>query len=303
MYRTILVPLDGSLLAERALPYAHALAEAGGARVILLRVVPEPGILDEVPAGDEEKAMRDAEAYLAGFAAQSTDRARVVTEIYRGSPVEVIVEEVQARRVDVVVMSTHGRSGLSRWIYGSVADGVLRSAAAPVLLVPTACRGTWPVDHTARILVPLDGSPLAEDVLAPVSDLAEALGAEMLLLRVVQSASYPYASGAVQDHVQFDLEAEIEHAQRYLDALADKLRARGRVVKILVTTGGDPALEIISAAREQSVDVIAIATHGRGGVVRVVLGSVASGVVQRATVPVLISRPAAVPSDTAVFRQ
>src|SRR6185437_5734668 len=160
MYRTILVPLDGSNLAERALPYARVLAVASGAKLVLLRALEPSSISGPPVAEDGDKPMADAEAYLAGLFPGPNEASPVVTSVFRGDPGETILEEIRSRDVDLVVMSTHGRSGLSRAIYGSVAERVCHDATVPVLLVPAACEHTWPRDRRLKILVPLDGSTL-----------------------------------------------------------------------------------------------------------------------------------------------
>ena len=93
----------------------------------------------------------------------------------------VILTAVHERRADLVVVSTHGRSGFARWYYGSVADGIVRGADIPVMLVPATVESQWPDNRTPRILVALDGSPLAETILGPIARLAAQLGAELLL--------------------------------------------------------------------------------------------------------------------------
>lgn len=293
MYQSILVPLDGSRIAERVLPYVEILAKASRARVHFIRVVPDPGVLASASVEDQAKAMRDAEAYLEGFATTWTGSPIFYAAVYSGDPVETIVEAARARNADLIVMSTHGRSGVGRALYGSVADGVVRRACAPVLVIPAAGEHPWPTDRVARILVPLDGSSFAEEVLGPTTDLATTLGAAALLLRVVEPPSYAYAAGYPHDFLEYDLEAEVEEARRYLDAVSEVLQKAGISAETVVTAGRDTAFEILEVVREQQVDAIAMATHGRGGPMRAVLGSVASGVLQRGTVPLLLFRPMA----------
>ncbi len=291
MYRSILVTLDGSAFAERALPYARMIAESSQARVILLRVIsPTEGGSDSA-ATDQTQQVRDAEAYLAEVStrlgAVPVDRKVVV-----GVPGEVIVGEIARSAVDLIVMSTHGRSGLGRWVYGSVADEVMRRSPVPVLLVPAECQPTAWKDRAPRILVPLDGSELSEEALDPALELAKVLGAELRLLRVVEPYPAAYAYADPSAYIMIDPTPELEAARAYLDQVAVRLREKGAVVDVKEEFGF-AVTTITDTARAQAVDLIAMSTHGSSGLRRLIMGSVATGVVQRAAVPILIVRPAA----------
>ncbi|MBI4491753.1 MAG: universal stress protein [Chloroflexi bacterium] len=282
-FATILVPLDGSPLAERAIPFARGLALAARGRLVLLRVT---SIMTE--------SKLEARAYLDAIA----DRART-NEIAVEAEISVAAEEevaqaigraVREQQAGLIAMSTHGRSGLGRWIYGSVADQVLRSANVPVLLVPAACQAGWPGDRVRRILLPLDGSDLATEALGPAGELADLFGAELLLLQSVELPSYTYVGPF--PYPPFDLDAVLAAAQEYLETVAADLRAHGRTVAVR-TAAGNPAFIVADTAREQGAEVIAMATHGRTGLARLVMGSVATGTVQRASVPLLLVHPTA----------
>src|SRR5262249_2599810 len=182
MLKTILVPTDGSPLAERALPYATTLASKVDGRVVLVRAAlahPQIG-MDELAA--QLMATQQAE-YDVAVTAEQLERDGIPVEraVYYDEAAAAITDPTQRRKAGLVVMSTHGRPGLGRWIYGSVADRVLRQTDVPVLLVPPGCERTWSDNRKPRILVPLDGSDLAEEALGPADELAEALGAELLL--------------------------------------------------------------------------------------------------------------------------
>jgi nucleotide-binding universal stress UspA family protein len=186
-------------------------------------------------------------------------------------------------------MSTHGRSGLGRMIYGSVADAVLRRATVPVLLVSAHCERRWGDRPPGRVLVPLDGSELGETALGPAQDLATALGAGLLLVQILPLpvASYGYPMPYL-DPATFN--AQLDGVKTYLEGVAGPLRAAGKDVAI-ESDLGHPAGGIARLAREQDVDAVAMATHGRTGLARVVLGNTATGVIQLATTPILIERP------------
>jgi nucleotide-binding universal stress UspA family protein len=290
MSHAILVPLDGSSLAERALPFAQILGEASGAHALLLRAVPAPAFTVGYSITEQAKAMREAETYLAGVVTRVSHPSTVETATFAGEPAASIFEEIRVRQVDLVVMSTHGRSGLGRWIYGSVADQIMRLAPVPVLLIPAASSANWPTDRSLRILVPLDGSELAQEALASTEKLARTLHAEIQLLQVRVPLTYTYADPAA--YLIDNLQIEAENAHRYLETVATDLRTHGLKVTTFEAIG--PAARLIAAtAKEQGSDVIAMSTHGSGGVTRLLMGSVATGVVQRASIPILIVRPEA----------
>jgi nucleotide-binding universal stress UspA family protein len=325
MSKKFLVGLDGSSLAEAALPYTEMFARTSHASVVLVRVVridelpaeppeePVPGhALPANPSGrgfssdmaQGQRAQSEAQHYLHAIAEQMGKNGVVAEEVVAvGDPATVLVEQAQLRDAEMIFLSTHGRSGLGRWIYGSVADAVMRRANVPVLLVPPACRLNWPRDRTPRILVPLDGSLLASEALAPAQRLATTLGAELLLVQVVEPLAYAYvAYSDVAAYIVRDLEAEAMPARAYLADVAAGLRARGLVVHERVLHG-PVAPTIAGIGQEDNADLIAIASHGSGGVTRLLLGSVATGVVQRASVPILVVRPEAVrtaPDDAGV---
>jgi nucleotide-binding universal stress UspA family protein len=294
MLATILVPLDGSQLAEQALPYAERLAEATSARVVLSRVLPLAVL--ERPEADLESADQ-ARAYLQGVADRLTSKGRVVEATTPwADPASEILEQVGSTHADLVVMATHGRSGPGRWLYGSVADEILRRAPVPVILVPPHVAAPWPTDRAPCILVPLDGSRHAEAALGPAEELAAKLGSEIVLLQVVVFPPYSLYGDGSAYLAAFDPDVQLKEAREYLDALAKRLTvSRVRVVVEL----GQPAFTIAEIAQREKVDLIAMATHGRSGLARLVLGSVATGTLQRASVPLMLVRPAALPASVA----
>jgi nucleotide-binding universal stress UspA family protein len=295
MPQRIVVPLDGSELAERALPYAARLARAVEGRLVLVRVT-----VFEQEGEAELSAERRDELYLAKMAQTLREAGQQVDTAaeYVLHSVEVagsLCSVARSREADLIVMSTHGRGGLGRWLYGSVADAVLRESEIPVLLVSPSSERAWPEDRPFRILVPLDGSPLSEQVLGPVTTFADAVRAELLLLQIRTFRVYPaYPEAAVYLP---DPELELAEAKNYLESVAERLRVPGRVVETYAELWYAPSM-IAAVARERDMDLIAMATHGRGGLARFALGSVATGVLQQATVPTLLVRSSASASQT-----
>ena len=284
MYREILVPFDGSDLAERARSYAITLARGGHARLRLMRVVPAAQFTPIVPLagyavpqalGDAEKARRDAEAYLSGLVILEAGESSVETVVYAGDPALLIADEARSRSVDLIVMATHGRSGLEEWVEGSVAGAVIRDSSVPVLVIPRGCQQDWSKQNDARLLVLLDGSALSQEILGPAVDLSQVRRAEITLLRVV-------APGTSAD------------AQEYLDVIAADLRKQRPRIEARVVEANDPVTAILAVAQDQQVDAIALATHGRGGLARLLMGSFARALLHQANVPVLLYRPASI---------
>jgi nucleotide-binding universal stress UspA family protein len=289
MLNTILVPLDGSQLAEQALDYAERLAQATSARLVLTRVLP---VYIIQPPEDDLASADDARDYLERVATRLMAHGRdVKTSTVWGEPVDMILERARATHADLVVMATHGRSGPGRWLYGSVADQVLRRAPVPVLLVPPQSGSVWPADSAPTIILPLDGSKLAEAALQPVAELAARLGSELVLVQVIPFPPYSLYADDGAYLAAFDCDAAIAGAHEYLAGVAARLKpavsqVRGRAEL------GQPAEAIAEVARQEGAALIAMATHGRSGLARLVLGSVATATLRRTAVPLILIRPA-----------
>jgi len=291
MLSTILVPLDGSPFAERALAVAQGLAQGTPARLILVRVVHVLAIPGIDSREEQWTALADAQKYLDATVARLRPSHLVSeTAVPYGDAAAEILLEIDLRSADLVVMATHGRSGVGRWLYGSVADQILRRANVPIVLVPPAATHLWPTDRRPVILVALDGSTLAEAALAPATALAMSQHAQLVLLRVVPLPSY-VSYGEAGAYAADDTDAYVSGARSDLLTLAQPLRSCVESVRVR-TEVGDPATCIAQAARDEQADMICMATHGRSGLTRLVLGSVASGVLGHAQAPVLLVRPA-----------
>ncbi|MGE3270216.1 MAG: universal stress protein [Chloroflexota bacterium] len=297
MMKNILLPLDGSPLAELAIPYAATMARRAGATVVLVQAVQAhtpPGV-DQT---DAELAVMDrAQAYLRSVEARLTaEQVRVAAHVYYDEPAHALLDAAERQSVDLIVMSTHGRSGIGRMLYGSVADLVLRHATVPVFLVPAGTSGeTWLKDRAASVLVPLDGSELAEDALKAAEMLPLGGDSTVHLLRVIEPPVYPiYGDGYT--FVPFDEDAELADARQYLAEQTAKLRARGRHTDARVAVG-QPAAVIAATARELRPDIVVMATHGHGGLSRLILGSVATSTLRQTTTPLLLTRPSAMLRD------
>jgi nucleotide-binding universal stress UspA family protein len=324
MFTRLLVPLDGSEFAEAALPLAAAVSRGAGAALELVSAIdaspppPVPGVegaalpvqpdpLSAVPetAGGLRESLRAERAdYLRDVARRLREQAGAEAEVtlLDGRPDRVVMERVAARGVGLVVMATHGRGPMERAWLGSVADSLARQLPIPVLLVRPA-EGERPqltaTVTVRRVLVPLDGSPLAEAALEPAAHLASALAAPLALLRVISARGHlesPYIPHAAQAYRE-QIEADRHEAAAYLDDIAGRLREAGTEVTDCLVEEGSAARTILAAPDADGAgdaggaDVIAMATHGRGGLRRLVLGSVSDKVLRAALGPVLLVRP------------
>ncbi|MBI2321737.1 MAG: universal stress protein [Chloroflexi bacterium] len=280
----ILVPLDGSALAETALPWAELLAERTGATLVLLRSALVRGLITEDLLEAEVQAVQEAEEYVGRVAGALREHGlSVEMAVPYGEPGEAIVEASAWRSADLVVMATHGRSGLGRWVYGSVADHVLRGATVPVFLVRAGVAPPVRAALPSQVVVPLDGSEVAEAALPWAVELARLLGAGIALLRAVELPAF----GENLSPRANVLEAAEVEARRYLEGVSDGLRRDGLELTYAVRLG-TPAWSIASCARELGSSLLVMATHGRSAMARLVYGSVAAGVLREASVPLLL---------------
>ena len=299
MYRRLLVPLDGSAFSERALPMAVSIARSLEAHLILTRVVSVSTFPGADATDAQVQAVAEAKDYLSGVAATLSGQGlKVEVAVPYEDAAEGILLEINLRGADLVVMCTHGRSGLGRWIYGSVAEQVLQRSPVPVLLVPpTGEVMTLQRDpsrtsgcEAAAFIVPLDGSAFAEAALPHAAELARAFGGKILLLTVVEPpmTAYTYAEVSVVPAASARLYAE---AEAYVSEVAQRLRETGLEVQAISEEGWSPDV-IARHSEAPGSGLVVMATHGRTGVARLLLGSVALQVVRRSALPVMLVRPA-----------
>jgi len=300
MYKKILVPLDGSKTAENVLPFARYLARNLEIPVEFLAVVDAVSMQRNVSAAEGlfldslvEDEIRRLGSYLKSVAKNfPAGVARWRGE--QGHPAEVIIDSAAAEKETLIAMATHGRSGLNRWLLGGVAEKVLRGSSNPLLLVRASENPPdWSMPALKSVVVPLDGSEMAETVLAPAEELAKKCSLELILLRVYGIPYGAYSAGeGFYDATQMEKFAALlkDEAVEYLERKAEELRRRGvENVSCAVREGFD-ADEIISFAHDTPDNLVAMCTHGRYGVKRWVMGSVTEIVVRHSGDPVLIVR-------------
>lgn len=279
MFEKILVPLDGSRLAARALTCVKRLLSKD-AELTLLRVVePSDAPHDRGPA--VEAALL---AQLERTREELGPDVRCVPQLLRGDPAEEIVRYARESGQDLVVMATHGRSGIERWVRGSVAERVLRTCEVPLLLCTPSALEPRHDGPFRRILVPLDGSEVADRILPLVEEVARRHGSQVTLLRVeplvITEVPSPVLSGSLWDPAP--LEQSLEPRRQRLAAAG--VHADARAVYGVV------AAKILQAARD--ADLLAMTTHGRTGLARWWFGSVAEQVLRHAPCPLLVLRTA-----------
>ena len=315
MYSTILVPLDGSPLGERALPVALALARRSRARVELAHVRGPRASFANAPMYDTrldeelEQGIRDRTSALAERLAR--DEGVAATAVFlRGDVARALDDHAAAHGVDLVVMTSHGRGGFSRAWLGSVADALIRLATVPLLVIRADTEDLPEVREPLfrRMLVPLDGSQRAEDVLAHAAALGTPGVTEYLLLNVVtpRVAVDPFPSVVTmvgRADLARRVEEERDRAHEYLARVADSFREIGVTVSAHTLVDERPAPAILEFARERDVDLIVLSTRVRTATERVLIGSVADKIARGASVPILISGPHAVPGPLMQVRK
>jgi nucleotide-binding universal stress UspA family protein len=306
MYRRIMVPLDGSSLGEYALPPALSLARRAGATVDFVHVCTPVGPnafggeLDAPVLGESQREqMRErAHTYLHQLAGSLSTRweVAITATVLDGRAADSLCDHARAAGADLVVMTTHGYGPLARAWMGSIADKLVRRLPMPVLLVRPHAEALDLLEAVherafEHVLIPLDGSALAEEILKPALALGALMDAEYTLMEAIEVPVLGYAPAApavgLDDQILEEWRAE---AWAYLERIAARIRTRGLVARTIVTLA-PPAMAIIDYAREHAADLIALSTHGRGGLARMLLGSIADKVVRGADVPVLIQRP------------
>jgi len=299
VFTRLLVPLDGSTTAEQILPYARVFARTLKLPVEILAVVDVAGFLTSVEQARKldnliQDATREGEKYLEGVAKRFAG-SRVKRTVEQGKAADAIIEKAAADKTTLIAMTTHGRSGINRWLLGSVAEKVLRATINPLLLVRASPEGKADGEATLKsIVVPLDGSELADNVLPLVTQIAKKLRLEIFLFRAYGNPYSPFISGGGHYAVNVDeLLADIrDEARKYLEEKIAQLRKHGVEEISYLLQEGDAADEIVSVANNTPESMIAMCSHGRSGAKRWVMGSVAETVVRHSNSPVLVLRAA-----------
>ena len=301
MYKVIMVPTDGSGFDREAIRVALRMAERSDAKVRLVRVLATgsffgaasaaevPTLASEVVRSERDKAL--SELYSLAAECRAISKADVTVDLHAGPVADVLEGYARRNDVDLIVISTHGRSGLSRLSLGSVTDSLIRHVTIPILVVkpPTSYLNPQMGEAFGRIVVPLDGSKLAEQILPRVVTMARFEDADITLLNVLVPQSY--AQREIVDPSLPWWEKDISVAQAYLFRIADNVRRAGVPVTTDIVISENIADAIGDFASREKADLIAIATHGRGGLNRLLRGSVADAVMHSTRMSMLVFKP------------
>jgi nucleotide-binding universal stress UspA family protein len=308
MLDQLLVTLDGSGFSEHALPFAKAIAEKTGASVNLSCVGccdPPTDLLQNTPfqfegvsmEAYEEKHAEEQRGYLRDKATglqTELPGQEVNSTLLEGYVTEAVERQAKEIGAKLVIMTTHGRTGVSRAWLGSVADSLIRHSDFPLLVIrPMEDGKTFPAPRFEHFLVPLDGSPVGEKILGPTLELGKAMGSRFTLLHVV--APHITIGARVSPLPAGHLKKRLGKAEEYLSGVSERLRGEGIEVDVTIESHFAPARAILKTAEAQNIDLIAIATHGYTGVKRAILGSVTDKVLRAAQWPLLLDRPEATP--------
>jgi nucleotide-binding universal stress UspA family protein len=293
MLKKILVPLDGSEMSELALVYAKELAIATKLEVQLACATDR----------QDEPTLRMCGLYLEKVAerlrtqvTRANPTSVVKTVIVDGNPGDAVVVYCEKEGIDLLIMMSHGGSGIMPWAMGSTANKIIQRCQVPVLMVRAskAVSKKRPVQVFKKILLPLDGSPFGEAALELTKTLAQVLKSEVILFSVVETVQHIHTIGGPDHFVYTEQQVELmkKGAMQYLEKI------RGQFVDDKVTVvlrSGDPAQEIIKLSREENVNMVAMSSHGKSGITRWVMGSISNKVLHAGTTPILLVRPKKVP--------
>jgi nucleotide-binding universal stress UspA family protein len=301
MYRNIMVPTDGSGFDREAIRVALRIGEATDAKVRLVRVLATgsffgaaaaaegTAVAAEIVRSERDRAL--SELYSLAAECRAASKAEVTVDLHAGPVGDVLQGYARRNDIDLIVISTHGRNGFSRLSLGSVTDSLIRHTTIPVLVVkpPASYLNPQISESFRRIVVPLDGSTLAEQILPRVLELATLEEAEIVLLNVLIPQSHAQ-KGIVDPSLPW-WDKDISLAQVYLSYVANRLRDRGVAVTTDIVIAENVASAIGDFASRERADVIAIATHGRGGLARMLRGSVADAIMHSGRLSMLVFKP------------
>jgi len=307
MFKRILVPLDGSELAEIALPYAEEIAGKMGSEVIIIHVK-EPS---------ENQSKPEHRPYLSKIATQTEqnikkshtiapgEKIKVTSAVIGGTgvmtrPAEQIIEYAEKENISLIIMATHGRTGISRWALGDTANKVARSFKCPILLIRAAAKKSGNV-RLDKILVPLDGSQPGEAVLPYIEALASKFKQNITLINVVEQIFHVYPSYESQSYyggagiikvpyTEEEMKPFKKLADEYINKVKDKLSGAGVKTSVMVKVGSASA-EIIESANDMQADLVVMSTHGHSGFGRWDHGSITDKVLHGGNTPLLLIRP------------
>ncbi|PID86305.1 MAG: hypothetical protein CSB13_03940 [Chloroflexi bacterium] len=284
MHRKILVPLDGSTLAERVVPVALYLAETmKGSITFLTVVVKKPGMDLDLTVRAIQTGSYEADLYLRSLKKRYLlSLAPIETAVITGKPDREIIKYAKTNAFGLIVMFTHGRSGITRWSLGRTVDKVLRRAPCPMVILRS--QQDAHLEQFKRILLPLDGSLLAERILLPTLKIIRGQEIELFMIQVVEKGSF-YGFGHNEDHIV----GEVEKAKAYLAEVSEREMPPGVVVHTHVEVGS-AADVIVDFAKAEDIDLILVSSRGNTGFDSWMFGSVAEKVMKGAPCAIMVIR-------------
>ena len=296
MFQKILVPLDGSDLSAAALAIAVSYLkdrELDGELYLVMVAEPLPEAYGAYPIDpDFDEAVKQGyRRYLDGIAAEiAVSGIRVNAEVVSGSIIDRLVDAVIAHGVELIMMTSHGLGGVSRFWLGSTAARLIRSSPVPLLLLRAGADGAVPPLAPKKVLLPLDGTGFGEEIIAHAISLAGLTSAEFHLVEVVKEIP-KVLSGASLDHDLRVLREREAHAESYLRELKTQVRGQGGRCHTHVLRAASVAQRLIEFSQLTGVDLIALSSHGRGGMGRLLMGSVADKLIRGTELPLLLNGP------------
>lgn len=305
MYRNVMVPVDGSSFSREAVLQGLRIASRSGATLRLVRVATTPAVVGAVEgfamenlAARETNSAALADLYSIATDCRAHSTVNVTASLEHGPVVDALIGYAKRYDVDLIVIRSHARKGLARAWFGSVADCLIRTSGIPVMVVrqPTLATGLESGFQLKRILVPLDGSPLAEESLRAAAKAAKIDGASLTLLRVVAPSTHR-APGDLESDIGPASALEVGEARHYLASLFTSRMDRFVGINRRVVVSDDVAGAILSVSESEEADLITIATRGRGSLARATNGSVSDRVMREAEICTLVVHPTAQPVD------
>ncbi|MDA0733401.1 MAG: universal stress protein [Chloroflexi bacterium] len=311
MYSQMLVPLDGSEFSERVLPYARLLAKGLGCPIELLRVM-DPVVENRADSAHGLYPHRVAESEKSHLEDYLNEQSRtlraeglkVSTAVHEGNPASEIISEAETHENGLIAMATHGRSGITRWLMGSVANKVLQGSSAPLLLVRSGQQSGVDEELILKtVIVPLDRSPMAEQALSHAAALAKALNLRVALVWVFPMIEGHYTDigygGTTYGVAPFgEISREVEtEARKYFVGVQEDLQNQGISDVEVHLLWGHAAGSIVDLARDTPNSLVVLTTHGFSGPSRWIMGSVADQIVRQAGEPVLLIRASGLPGN------
>jgi len=294
--KKILVPLDGSAVAEEILVHVEMLARQSGAAVILMRVVPFLWPSEHVHVREMgDKMDKEASDYLFTIETHLVEKGlEASVSVHEGNVPEVICDTAREKGVDLIAISTHGHGGVKRWALGSVTSKVMQASPVPLLVHRSTGEQVMEV-HCKNVLIPIDGSLFAESIFPQARFIVELFNAKVWFLSVI---TLPGGFSVLKKEVHTIEDQVAKNIKHYYSSMESRFQEDQTTNYEVVIRKGDPAEAICAFADEKEIDFIAMSTHGRGGLSRWALGSVTDKVLHCSQKPVLLVRAQEVDQDS-----